>query len=67
MGFVNVGVAEFGEHADEELAVDLVVFGHEEGQGVFLRQVAVEGVDFLRGCPPAWGTVRLLGEAVAAR
>ena len=67
VGLVDVGVAEFGEHADEELAVDFVVFGHEEGQGVFLRQVAVEGVDFLRGCPPAWGTVRLLGEAVAAR
>lgn len=67
VGFVDVRVAEFGEHADEELAVDFVVFGHEEGQRVFLRQVAVEGVDLFRGCPPAWGTVRLLGKALAAR
>ena len=35
-GFVDLGVAKFVQHADEEFAVDFVVFGDEEGKGVFL-------------------------------
>ena len=65
VGFVHGGVAEFGEHVDEELAVDFVVFGHEEGERVFLRQVAVVGGDFF-GRGPALRGRCALGEAVSA-
>ncbi len=46
VGFMNGAVAEFGEHVDKELAVDFVVFGNEEGKGVFFREITVVGRGF---------------------
>jgi len=65
VGFVDGGVTEFGEHVDQELAVDFVVFGNEEGERVFFREIAVMRGD-LFGRGPAMRGTRALGETVSA-